>query len=162
MEDSTAVPDRSGWDAVHVRNARRGVETLGKKWRRRIEGGLAIALAIAGHGAIAYFGWGWVTSMRAPETAQTTQAVVPNQLPDPNVVRNYGDLPMTTVASVTRRRVSNDDEDPNKAALNTNRPSPAANWKCAGGYMFEKGIGADGSTVITLLYHRGKPLSCQN
>jgi hypothetical protein len=94
MEDSAAVPDRSGWDAVHVRDARRSVETLGKKWRRRIEGGLAIALAIAGHGAIAYFGWGWVTSMRAPQTPQTMDSVMTNGMPDPNVLRDYGDFPV--------------------------------------------------------------------
>ena len=153
MEDSPAIPDRSGWDAVQVRDAGRGMAALRKKRRGWIDTAILVGGAIIAHGAIGYFGWQWIESnkpMRAPTpaiapAATTIAPVDTTPSPPPHVPTN------DSYAGTMRWK---------KNEGLTITPDKAADWKCVGGFYFTMTKDANGTTVIEGVMSNRRPVRC--
>ena len=155
MDDSRAIPDRTGWNAVHVSNAGRTLAAVPSR-RRRWIGAAAFAVVVAGmHGALGYFGWNWLKRQQAPEILATAPApVAKDQEPLPEQ-RYWKPRPNPKADAYDGRMRWT------RAEGTTIGPSVLPEWKCAGGFYFTTSKGADGSTVVAMVEANGRPMRCQ-
>jgi len=173
MENLQAQPDRNGWDAVRIDHHPTRSQLPHRKRGRWISSGVFVVALVAAHGSIAYFGWGWLRSQLS--TAPTLASMPP-------AARLHAqELPLQPTqridVSTTRLRASEltwtdpNRVDPGTSAYDgqmrwsrrdglTTVSVKRDEWKCAGGFYFTTTRAADGSTIVSLVEHRGKPVPC--
>jgi len=153
MEDSRAVFDRTGWDAVHVRDSGGRMAALRQRRKRWIDAGVLIVGAVAAHAAIGYFGWTWISSHRAPSAAATVAPVIVAENRPTTLERKpAAPAPVSDRYSGTMQWTRRDGL--------TIEPEKSAEWKCVGGFYFTMKKDAAGTTVVEGVIRNRQPVRC--
>ena len=141
------------WSAVSI-TPNRPTNALDRSSRFPVGTALLIVGALAGHGALGYFGYRWIKSQSAPAVPFETLATPINARPRQN-------LPPVVQGPVAPKEQMTGKLHWSRREGMSVKPDSKDNWKCAGGYTYSTTIDENGAKIIELVHEGNRPLRCK-